>query len=145
MIGELALPEEVHLALVARKQVIVPARGRTLIREGDHVFVVHHRDSRALMDRLFGGASPERAPVTCFVEFVFVGGTTVGELRRCYGFDISAGSEMTLEEFLKTDDLDGELEVGEFTRRGDWTLKVRRMAENRVDLVGVSFTPNEAA
>lgn len=142
-IDELPLPEEVHIALVARKQLVVPSRGRTRILDGDYVFVVHQRDSRPLMDRLFGGMSASKAPLPRFVENVFDGGTRVGELRRCYGFDLPAPAEASLQDVLRDASRGSEVDLGMAVRRGAWTLKVRRMADSGVDLLGVSWTPDE--
>jgi cell volume regulation protein A len=50
---DLALPEGAVVALIARGKVLIPPRGSTEVRPGDHLFVVVNRASRQPVDALF--------------------------------------------------------------------------------------------
>jgi cell volume regulation protein A len=55
-LSELQLPEGALVAMISRGSSLVPARGATVLRPGDHVFVLLRQDSRDEVDRVFGHA-----------------------------------------------------------------------------------------
>ena len=55
-LSELQLPEGAVVAMISRGSSLVPARGSTVLKPGDHVFVLLRQDSRDQVDRVFGHA-----------------------------------------------------------------------------------------
>ncbi|HEX9939480.1 MAG TPA: potassium/proton antiporter [Longimicrobium sp.] len=135
-VRELALPDEAVVAMLARANRIVPPRGSTRLRSGDHVFLVLTPGVRPLVDRIFTGqAEPQRALPT-EVEFPLRGETTVAEVEEFYGIMVDGHPDHTLEEVLR-DRLGERLEEGRGVTVGAVKLKVRRMADGRVEQVGL--------
>ena len=64
-IRDMAFPEGAVVAMIARKQKIVPPRGSTRLEPGDHVFVVLRPDARPHVDAVFAhdpAAGHEESP-----------------------------------------------------------------------------------
>lgn len=55
---EVELPENAVVAMIARKEQIIPPRGRTRIEAGDHVFIVLHPEAREVVDEIFSSVGP---------------------------------------------------------------------------------------
>ncbi len=135
-VRELALPDGAVVAMIAHENRIVPPRGSTRLRAGDHVFVVLTPGARTLVDRIFTGEAENVTALPMEVEFPLRGETTVGELEEFYGIMVDADPTHTLEEVLR-DRLGERLEEGRGVTVGAVKLKVRRMADGRVEQVGL--------
>ena len=55
-VRDLNMPEGAVVAMIARDRTLVAPRGSTELRPGDHLFVISRADTRAAIDRLFGGS-----------------------------------------------------------------------------------------
>lgn len=101
MVQDLALPEGVVVALIARQQQIVPPQGRSRIEAGDHVIVVLHSRVRPLVDRVFARRElvPDRLPAA--FEFPLRGSTKVSDLERFYDIRLGVDPEATLDEAMR--------------------------------------------
>jgi len=136
-VRDLGLPGGAVIAMIARENRVVPPRGSTRLRGGDHVFVVRTPAAREQVDDVFCG-TPDgpRAAAAPAAEFPLRGDTTVADLEEFYGIDIDAEPDATLESLLR-DRLGDRLEEGRGITLGAVKLKVRRMDAGRVDLVGL--------
>lgn len=54
LVRELDLPDDVVVAMIVRGERVIPSRGSTEVRAGDHVFLVVPVASRSAADRAFG-------------------------------------------------------------------------------------------
>lgn len=97
-IADLGLPDGAVIAMISRREHLVPPRGKTAILPGDHVFVVSLRSLRPALDRLFGGAGADDVAA---VEFPLPGDLTVGRLRELYGVPIQADDALTVDALLR--------------------------------------------
>lgn len=61
VLSELAFPEKAVVAMVTRGDTLIPARGNTRLKPGDHVFVVLRPKLRAEVDRFFSRDGDEIA------------------------------------------------------------------------------------
>jgi potassium/hydrogen antiporter len=136
-VRDLALPDGVVLALIARQQQLIPPRGSTVIRPGDHVFVVLRPDVRRIVDHVFGDAP---APVIAAeLEFPLRGRATVGDVVEFYGIQLDAPAYRTLSEIVH-EELGEGVEVGAIVRLGDVRLIVREIGPSgRIDTVGLAL------
>lgn len=141
-VRELALPDGAVVAMVARQNRVVPPRGSTRIRAGDHLFIVLTPAVRPLVDRIFAGHADD-APLSPDVEFPLRGDTTVADVAEFYGISVDADPAQTLEELLHAR-LGGRLEEGRGITLGAVKLKVRRMVDGRVEQVGLVLTNAES-
>jgi len=62
LIRELALPDGVVIALIARGDKTIPPRGSTRIEAGDHVILILCPDTRNLVNQVFAGRVAEGPP-----------------------------------------------------------------------------------
>lgn len=101
MVKQLALPEGVVIALVARQQSLIPPQGSTRIEAGDHVILVMRPEARPLVNKIFRrkGAESERLPLS--MEFPLRGSTTVKELQELYDIPMEAPADATLDQVLR--------------------------------------------
>jgi cell volume regulation protein A len=56
-IRDLALPEDVVIALIVRGEQLIPPHGRTTIEVGDHVMIVLRPAVRPLVEQIFGASN----------------------------------------------------------------------------------------
>lgn len=85
LIRELALPESMVVALIAREKEIIPPRGSTRVLPGDHVFLVMRPEARPLVNRVFSRDHEGASVVPSAVEFPLQARATVGDLEEFYG------------------------------------------------------------
>lgn len=135
-VRDLRLPDGAVVAMLVREREIIPPRGSTFVRVGDHVFLVLRPGVRPLVDRLF---QPRREPslVPQETEFPLRGDTTVAELEEFYGIVLDASPAATLHHVLLERIGETRLEEGSRLRLGGVDLVVRALHENAVDRVGL--------
>jgi cell volume regulation protein A len=102
LVKDIAMPEGVVIAIVARGQQIIPPQGNTRILPGDHAILVLRPGTKPLVDRVFGRATEERLQLPASLEFPLRASTTVSELEEFYGIQMDAAPQQTLDEFLKS-------------------------------------------
>ncbi len=136
IIRELALPDGAVVAMIARENRVIPPRGSTRLQDGDDVFVVLSPGARPLVDRIFSGDEDAAAPLPRDVEFPLRGDTTVADVEEFYGVALAREPGWTLEDLLR-ERLGSRLEEGRGITAGGVKLKVRRMADGRVEQVGL--------
>lgn len=144
-VRELALPEGVVIAMIAREQQVIPPQGRTEILEGDHVFVVLRPDTRPLVDRVFSRDPALRDVIPSVLEFPLRGATTVGEMEEFYGIGLDAEPERTLADLLRSRLAPEPARAGTRVRFGGIALTVREVgADGEVEEVGLAILADEA-
>lgn len=101
LVKDLALPEGVVIAIIARGDQIIPPQGSTQILAGDHVILVLRPGTRPLVNKIFASGAGETAELPPLVEFPLRGATTVGDLEEFYGIELDALGHLTLDELLR--------------------------------------------
>lgn len=100
-LSQIALPEGTVVAMITRKESVIPPRGSTLLAEGDHLFIVLKPETQGFVDRVFAGvneALPLHWPVA---ELRLKGSTRVGELQHSYGIALTDALATSLDTLLK--------------------------------------------
>jgi cell volume regulation protein A len=141
-VKDLALPEGVVIAVVAREQQMIPPHGHTTIQAGDHVILVLRPGTRALVDRVFAGSAKGHGELPHLFEFPLRGSTLVGELQEMYGIAMNAPASSTLDQLLR-DRLGGaESLLGQTASFGPIALHIRELTpDGRVQQVGMIIKP----
>jgi cell volume regulation protein A len=138
-VKDLALPEGVVIALVARNDQIIPPQGRTQIKAGDHVIVVLRPTTRQLVDQIFGNRAETSIEEITGLEFPLRGTTRVSELEDMYGITMGADRELTLDEAVRKQ-LGRTAAPGLRVRFGLIDLSVRRIASDRtIEQLGMTI------
>jgi cell volume regulation protein A len=141
-VRDLNLPPGAVVAMIARENRVVPPRGSTRLRAGDHVFVVLTPAVRTRVDEIFQGRVRESADSRGDAEFPLRGDTTLGDLEEFYGIEIEGDPASTLDELLRAR-LGSRLEEGRGVTLGAVKLNVRQMADGRVEHVGLVLASSE--
>jgi potassium/hydrogen antiporter len=141
-LNQLALPEGAVVAMIARKDSLIPPRGSTMIAPDDHVFVVLRPDTRVLVDRVFGNERSSREELPALIEFPLKGATTIDELAEFYGIQLGGPGTKTLDEVFR--ELVGDdLRVGSTMVVGGVTLHAREIVDGTIVTVGLAIPLTE--
>jgi cell volume regulation protein A len=133
-IRDLALPDGVVVALIARGDRAIPPRGSTRLEPGDFVFVLLRPDTRPLVDRVFAPATEDEDWATEDVRFPLRGSATFRDLEEFYGIVSPGPPEQTLSEFLR-DRLGSDLAPGARVELDRLTLLIRSLDGDVVETV----------
>src|SRR5690606_27571608 len=87
-LSQLALPESVVIAMIARDTAVIPPRGSTRLHTGDSLFVVIKPETRAFVDYVFSDASEIGAADLPPQELRVKGSNRVEHLLHSYGLDL---------------------------------------------------------
>ncbi len=137
LVRDLALPDTAVIAMIARGQEVIPPRGRTPIKPGDHVFVVMRPQVRPRLDRLFSLRGAVGEP-ELIAEMPIAPATTVGELEEFYGIHLDPDPDRPVGEVL-AERLGDELREGAELQAGELKLSVRRIEAGKVVEVGIEI------
>jgi cell volume regulation protein A len=142
LVKDLALPEGVVIALIARERDIIPPQGNTRIQPGDHVVIVLRPDTRPLVNRIFAASDQPREDLPAQVEFPLRASATVGIVEEIYGVSLNAPPTLTLDQAMR-EQLSGEpLVVGAMVRYRQIGLRVRALdGDGRIQQVGMIILP----
>ena len=140
LVKELALPEGVVIALVARHDEIIPPQGNTRIEPGDHVILVLRPEARPLVNQVFASTQDARGELPFQFEFPLRGTTTVGELEDFYDIRLNVDRSSTLDEAIRQR-LTPRLPVlGAVVQFSMVALRVRNINEaGQIEQVGMSI------
>lgn len=136
-LSQAALPEGTVVAMITRGTEVIPPRGSTQLKEGDHLFIVTKPDTRLFIEQVFStdGAS----------EFWQEGGvlrlkgyTKVCDLQHSYGINLIATADLSLDEILKQT-LQDKAAVNAKAQFGQIELQIIEMVGERISTVGVAF------
>lgn len=126
LVQELALPDGVVIAIIAREQRLIPPQGRTRIEPDDHVIVVLRPDVRPLVNRVFAsGAARDELPVQ--IEFPLRPSISVGELEELYSVRLNVPAALTLDEAIRQLLGNEQTRVGSVVRFQEIALHVREL------------------
>jgi cell volume regulation protein A len=144
-VRDLALPQGVVIALVARQREIIPPQGDTVLEPGDHVMVVLKSETRPLVDRIFADDLNDQADLPPGLEFPMRATITVAEFEEMYGIALDAPPTLTLAEALRQK-LDSPPTEGTVIHCREVGLRIRSLAEDgsiyQVGLI-IDHQPNE--
>ncbi|MFG6667029.1 potassium/proton antiporter [Halomonas sp. HNIBRBA4712] len=138
-LSQLALPETTVVAMITRGPTVIPPRGSTELKAGDHLFVVLRPETRPFIDRVFSDA-PEGSD-TEFPDkpLRLKGSTRLVDLRDSYGIRTSESEEITLDRLLH-ERLSTPLKAGDTLSLGNITLSVEGLLGDRVTTVALTIT-----
>lgn len=128
-VRELALPDGVVIAMIARKQQLIPPQGLTRIEPGDHVIIVLRPDVGALVNQVFAPVEA-REVVPAQLEFPLRASISVGELEEFYGFSLNAPATDTLDTAIRRALEPDTPRVGSLVRFAEIALHVREVDRN---------------
>lgn len=129
LVQELALPEGVVIAIIAREQRLIPPQGRTRIEPDDHVIVVLQPEVRPLVNRIFSrGDDQEQLPSR--FEFPLRASVSVGELEELYGISLDLPASKTLDEAIRHRLGNQPARVGTVVRFREIALSIRELGPN---------------
>lgn len=136
-VNELALPDGVVIAVIAREARLIPPRGSTRLVAGDHVFLVLKPVMRQLVEMIFSGSGPRRgAGIPALVEFGFPFTVRVGHLQTMYGLELDLPADKRLDQVV-AEALEREPQKGDIVTIGHHTLHVREVEAGRAVIVGL--------
>lgn len=147
-IRELALPEEVVVALIVRRKQIKLPKGRFRIESGDHVIVVLHRNVRPAVDRIFSRTHSVKTkdPWPSNFEFPLRGSIRVGEVEQFYDIALGGAADQTLDEWLRERLPARDISVGATFVSKQVQFRVREMdARHEIAFLGMTFLPESAS
>lgn len=136
-VRELALPQDAVIAMITRGSRVIPPRGSTRIRTGDHVFFVLTRGVRPLVEHLFVRAGEDQEPSLADLEFPLRGDTRLRDLADFYDVPVSPGDEETTLDELLRGRLGERLAPGRGVDLGAVKLRVDTLLDGRVERVAV--------
>jgi cell volume regulation protein A len=141
MVKDLALPDGVVIAIIARQQQIIPPQGRTRIEQGDHVIIVLRPGTRPLVNQVFAADASHRGELPLSLEFPLRASTTVGLIEELYGVRMNTRPEFTLDEAIR-EQLGNDVRVGSTVYYGQIALRVREMTVlGAISQVGLLILP----
>ena len=144
MVKDLALPDGVVIALVARNEQIIPPQGNTRIEAGDHVVLVLRPGTRPLVNQVFAASDHSRGDLPAEVEFPLRGSTSVGELEALYGVRLNAPPESTLDEAIRERLGPENARVGSIVHYDQIALRIRKLTgDGTVEQVGMVIGIND--
>jgi potassium/hydrogen antiporter len=141
-VRDLRLPDGAVVAMLVRAGEIIPPRGSTIVRAGDHVFLVMRPGLRPLVDRIFRRQlAPE--PIPSDIEFPLRGDTTVAELAEFYGIQLDEAPDMSLHEVMAG--RFRSVTTGSRLRLGEVDLVARVVVDGTVEQVGLAIRVERGA
>lgn len=135
-LSQIALPEGTVVAMITRKESVIPPRGSTLLEEGDHLFIVLKPEIQGFVDRVFAGADEALSLSWPAVELRLKGGTRVGELRHSYGIALTDAVATSLDALLK-EQLPAPVAINNGIQVGNVKLVIREMVGDRITTVAL--------
>ncbi len=136
-IRELSLPMGAVVAVIARGQELIPPRGGTKLRAGDHVFLVMRPGVRQLVDQVFCGPGADLGERLNSTEFPLSPDMLVSELNEFYGIEVDAEPACTLEALLRRQHDTDTLRLDSCVQVGNIRLRVREFQDKKIKMVGL--------
>lgn len=135
-LSQAALPEGTVVAMITRGKNIIPPRGSTVLKEGDHLFIVTKPETRFFIDQLFSAEGPSEA-LQEGETLRLKGYTRVVDLQHSYGIDLGLAADISLDELLKQT-LQTEVAVNASAQFGQVELHIVEMVNDRISTVGIN-------
>ena len=144
LVRDLALPDGVVIALIAREQQVIPPQGNTRIEAGDHAILVVRPETRPLVESIF---CPTRKPAEHLpnsLEFPLRASIKVEELESFYGISLQVPKHVTLAHALREKIQPKTPQIGDCCVFGPIALYVRALdPQGEIDRVGMVILPDE--
>jgi potassium/hydrogen antiporter len=140
-ISELALPDDVVIAMVTRGKEIIPARGATVLLPDDHVFLILRPEARSAVDSVFRSV-PKEPEIPLRTGILLPGTTRLHEIDELYGIVLDGEPQENLEHFMRRY-LNRPLEEGSFVETQGFRLYVHSIDLSTGPVVGIeeALTP----
>ncbi len=144
-IVDLGMPQGVVIAMVSRGEEIIPPSGSTVLRAGDHVFVVMRPKLRNAVEHIFS-AEPESVESELAPgEFPLRGSTRLLELKELYDLEIDANPELTITELFRERLPRAKRKPGAVVQLDDVRLVAHEVTGGGdVDVAGLTLNSNHA-
>jgi cell volume regulation protein A len=144
LVKDIALPDGVVMAILARASQIIPPQGNTRILPGDHAILVLRPGTRPLVDQVFSHKRATREPLPDSLEFPLRASTTVGEIEEFYGIWMDAPGHWTLAEAIVARNEGGAIAIGTAVHFGSIALRVLDINERgELSTVGMLILPQD--
>jgi len=135
-LSQMAMPDGAVVAMITRDSQVIPPRGSTELRAGDHLFVVLRPDIRSYVDHVFSQALEVAVNDLPDSELRLKGTTRVEDLRCSYGITLGAEGHQTLDELLRQAG-NGRPDHGDRLVLEGGTLRALEMVGYRIATVGL--------
>jgi len=145
-IRDLALPEEVVVALVVRKRHSCLPKGSFQIETGDHVIVIVNRNVRQVVDRIFSRSSTDKAATEwpADVEFPLRGEVRLSQLFEFYSIKLNGAADTTIDRWICDQLSAKEVAVGKIVESNGARFRIRELGPTKkILLVGLTFLPEQ--
>jgi potassium/hydrogen antiporter len=143
-VRDLALPEGVVIALIARGKQVIPPQGKSRIDVGDHVIVVLRPNSRPLVDRVFALRGAKSKGIPSKMEFPLRGSIRVEQLEQFYGIAMNAPPMDTLDQAIRRRLGNRPADPGTVVNFGPIDLTIRTSSpDGRIEDVGMVILPEK--
>ncbi|MFA7554291.1 MAG: potassium/proton antiporter [Spongiibacteraceae bacterium] len=136
-LSQMALPEGTVVAMITRDNDVIPPRGSTFLRAGDHLFIVMKPDVRDFVDLVCSGITEANYQALPQGELRLKGYTKVEDIKHSYGLELSVDASLSLDEVLRQT-FAGEPTLDAGKDFGNVTLYVREMVGQRIATVGIA-------
>ena len=136
-LSQMALPDGTVVAMITRKNEVIPPRGSTGLLSGDHLFVVLRPETRPFVDLVFSQALESASNALPGNELRLKGSTSVKDILCGYGIDLQSEGEQSLDTLMR-ERLNVEPEVGSSMTLNGTTLCIRDMIGPRIVTVGLT-------
>jgi cell volume regulation protein A len=134
-LSQAALPEGIVVAMITRGTDVIPPRGSTLLKEGDHLFIVTKPEARVFIEQVFstdGASEPWQEGGVLRLK----GYTRVTDLQHSYGIDLVSAGNISLDELLKQT-LQDKIALNAKAQFGQVELQVLEMVGDRISTLGI--------
>lgn len=135
LLSQIALPDSVVVAMIARDTTILHPRGSTRLCDGDHLFVMLKPCLRQFVDCIFASTDTDTAQLLD-AEIPLKGSTRIGDVRNSYGINLGDETALTLEQLVKRH-LPVNVELHASVTLGEIQLKVIGMVDDRITTVAL--------
>lgn len=136
-LSQMALPDSTVVAMITRGTNVIPPRGSTRLRGGDHLFVVIRPELRPFVDCIFSEALDASECDLPDKEFHLKGSTKVEDVWNSYGVSLGDDAKQTLEQLFRSE-LGDDCAINSSITVGDKQLTIAGMSEGRITTVTLS-------
>ncbi len=135
-LSQMALPDGTVVAMITRGNSVIPPRGSTLLRAGDHLFIVLKPETRVFVDLVFSGAAEAQHNELPQTELKLKGTTKVEDVLHSYGIPLAAAGQSSLDVVMR-EALGEQTELNARVIIDGVPLHVREMVGQRIATVGI--------
>ncbi len=135
-LSQMALPDGTVVAMITRGNSVIPPRGSTLLRAGDHLFIVLKPETRVFVDLVFSGTAEAQRNELPEIELKLKGTTKVEDILHSYGIPLAAAGQSSLDVIMR-EALGEQTKLGASITIGGVPLHVREMIGQRIATVGI--------